>query len=209
MELSYFRKSTRSFSDTVEHARTATTDAGFSILAEKDLVANEMYLIVACKAEWAKELIATDHRLAGFLPCGIIILRKGADVFVGTGQPSIIKSLVHSGPLAELAINADRASKELINAAAGVSALKPESVLVYATTTCPYCTKVKNWLTDHHVEHSVVLVDQDQEAGRAMVQKTGQMGVPVTEISYGSDAEPEFIIGFDEARLTEILQFAR
>ncbi len=206
MELSYFRKSTRSFSETVEHARTATKDAGFSILAEKDLVTDEMYMIVACKAEWAKQLLATDHRLAGFLPCAITILKKGGGVLVGTGQPSIIKSLVHSGPLAKLASDADRASKELINAAAGVEALKPESVLVYATTTCPYCTKVKNWLTDHHIEHKVVLVDQDQEAGRAMVQKTGQMGVPVTEITYGSEADSDYIIGFDEARLAEVLQ---
>lgn len=208
MELSYFRKSTRSFADTVEHARTATKDAGFSILAEKDLVANEMYMIIACKAEWAKQLLAIDHRLAGFLPCSITILKKGDDVLVGTGQPAIIKTLVPSGPLAELATNADHASKELINAAAGVEALKPESVLVYATTTCPYCTKVKNWLTEHKIDHKIVLVDQDQEAGRTMVQKTGQMGVPVTEISYGADADPAFIIGFDEDRLAEVLQGA-
>ncbi len=206
MELSYFRKSVRSFTDTVDRARTATKDAGFSILAEKELVPGEMHMLLACKAEWAKRLLETDHRLAGFLPCAVIILKRGEDVLVGTGQPTIIKSLIHNGPLADLATEADKISKDLINTAAGVEALKPSSILVYATMTCPYCTKVKDWLTEHNIEHTVVLIDQNHEAGRAMVEKTGQMGVPVTEISYGNESDPDFIIGFDEARLAEILQ---
>jgi hypothetical protein len=35
--------------------------------------------------------------------------------------------------------------------------------------------------------------------------KTGQMGVPVTEIEY-DDADPEYIIGFDKAKLASILE---
>jgi hypothetical protein len=38
-----------------------------------------------------------------------------------------------------------------------------------------------------------------------MVRKTGQMGVPVTEIVY-DNGEEEYIIGFDKERLSEILE---
>jgi hypothetical protein len=37
-----------------------------------------------------------------------------------------------------------------------------------------------------------------------MVEKTGQMGVPVTEIIY-ENGEEEYIIGFDRERLSEVL----
>lgn len=206
MEFSYFRKSTRSYDETVEKTRAATTDAGFTILAEKDLEPGAMYMFVACKAEWAKTLLKADHRLSGFLPCSLVVLKQGNDVLVGTGQPAIIKSLVQQGPLADIAVQADAASKHIIHEAAGVEALKPTGVRVFATHTCQYCTKVKAWLEGHKVPHNVLYVDQDRDAGQEMVQKTGQMGVPVTEISYGEDAEPAYVIGFDESRLQELLQ---
>ncbi len=38
-----------------------------------------------------------------------------------------------------------------------------------------------------------------------MVRKTGQMGVPVTEVQY-ADADSEFVIGFDKDRLTSLLK---
>lgn len=49
-----------------------------------------------------------------------------------------------------------------------------------------------------------IFVDLNQKVAEEMVAKTGQMGVPVTEIVYDNDEE-EYIIGFDKARLTEIL----
>ena len=205
MDLSYFRKSTRSFDETLAAAREATTKAGFSILAEKELETGEMTMLVACKPEWAKTLLKTDYRLAGFMPCSICVLKQGNDVLVGTGQPSIIKSLLHGGPLTEIAMEADIASKEIIHEAAGVGALKPTGVRVFATKTCPYCTKVKQWLEDNKITHTVTYVDQDHKAGQEMVQKTGQMGVPVTEIEFGGEAEPAYILGFDEGRLAELL----
>ena len=77
-------------------------------------------------------------------------------------------------------------------------------VKVYATTTCPYCTMVSDWLKDKHVPFEKILVDQDQQAANDMIKKTGQMGVPVTEISY-ADRKSEFVIGFDQPQLTYML----
>lgn len=77
-------------------------------------------------------------------------------------------------------------------------------VKVYATTTCPYCTMVAEWLKDKKVEFEKILVDQNQEAAMEMVQKTGQMGVPVTEIAY-PDRKPEYIVGFNQPQLAYML----
>jgi glutaredoxin 3 len=78
------------------------------------------------------------------------------------------------------------------------------NVKVYATTTCPYCTMVADWLTRKQVKFEKILVDQNEQAARAMVEKTGQMGVPVTEIEY-SGRKSEFVIGFNQPQLAYML----
>jgi glutaredoxin 3 len=77
-------------------------------------------------------------------------------------------------------------------------------VKVYATATCPYCTIVADWLKSKNVEFDKILVDQNQEAAMEMVQKTGQMGVPVTEITY-PDRKAEYIVGFNQPQLAYML----
>jgi glutaredoxin len=62
-----------------------------------------------------------------------------------------------------------------------------------------------SWLDSQKIKYEHTLVDLNQEAGEEMVRKTGQMGVPVTEIVY-DNGEEEYIIGFDKERLSEILQ---
>ena len=78
------------------------------------------------------------------------------------------------------------------------------NVKVYATKTCPYCTMVADWLTSKNVAFEKVLVDQDQAAAKEMVEKTGQMGVPVIEIAY-PDRKPEFVVGFNPPQLGYML----
>jgi glutaredoxin 3 len=79
-----------------------------------------------------------------------------------------------------------------------------KKIKVYATTTCPYCSMVADWLTNKKVKFEKILVDQDQKAATEMVQKTGQMGVPVTEIEY-TDRKSEFVIGFNQPQLAYML----
>lgn len=82
--------------------------------------------------------------------------------------------------------------------------MKIKKVKVYSTATCPYCRMEKAWLEGNKVEHEVVYVDKDQNEAINMVRKTGQMGVPVTEIEL-DEGNLEFIIGFDTPRLSEVL----
>ncbi|HQF91165.1 MAG TPA: glutaredoxin domain-containing protein, partial [Synergistaceae bacterium] len=55
-------------------------------------------------------------------------------------------------------------------------------VKVYSTPTCPWCTKVKEYLKGKGVTFTSVDVSQDRDAARDMVARTGQMGVPVIDI---------------------------
>ncbi len=72
-------------------------------------------------------------------------------------------------------------------------------VTVYSTDTCPYCTMMKNFLEQNDVPYKEVNVQQDQEAANRLVQETGQMGVPQTNIN------GEWVLGFDPDRVAELL----
>jgi glutaredoxin-like YruB-family protein len=72
-------------------------------------------------------------------------------------------------------------------------------VKVFSTPTCPWCTKVKDYLANKGVEFETIDVSANREAAMEMVRKTKQMGVPVTQIG------EEYVIGYDTARLDELL----
>ena len=82
--------------------------------------------------------------------------------------------------------------------------MKPTSIKLYSTTTCPYCVMEKAWLDNEKIKHEVVYVDKDRQEAIEMVNKTVQMGVPVTLIKYENGKE-EFVVGFDKQRLTQII----
>jgi len=82
--------------------------------------------------------------------------------------------------------------------------MKVKKVKVYSTTACPYCQMEKAWLEENKIEHEIVYVDQNQNEAINMVRKTGQMGVPVTEIEF-DEGNSKFIVGFDTPRLSEAL----
>ncbi len=161
-------------------------------------------MVVICKKDWLATLLQENQNLIGFLPCAITVMKKGNDVIVGTGQPAVIKALAQSHKVADLANTAEQTIKEMIHESAGVAELKPTAVKLYSTMSCPYCKMEKSWLESKQVKHDVVYVDLNEQEANKMVERTGQMGVPVTEIQY-EDAEPEFIIGFDKAKLAGIL----
>ncbi len=72
-------------------------------------------------------------------------------------------------------------------------------VTVYTTPTCPWCTTVKNFLRKHGIRYTEVDVASDQNAAKSMVAKSGQQGVPQTEIN------GEMVIGFDQSKLNRLL----
>lgn len=83
--------------------------------------------------------------------------------------------------------------------------MDPKYIKVYSTKTCPYCMMEKTWLENNKVKHEIVYVDSNRQEAMNMVSKTGQMGVPVTEVGYDNGKE-EYIVGFDVRRLSDILK---
>jgi len=72
-------------------------------------------------------------------------------------------------------------------------------VKVYSTPVCPYCKLAKEFLLQHNVRFEEVDVSKDEAALREMVEKTGQLGVPVIDI------DGTAIVGFNRKKLTELL----
>ncbi|MBS1653718.1 MAG: NrdH-redoxin [Bacteroidetes bacterium] len=77
---------------------------------------------------------------------------------------------------------------------------KPQkSVTVYSTPTCTWCNTLKMFLRKHHIRFTDIDVSRDQRAAEELVRRSGQTGVPQTEI------DGEMIVGFNQARISELL----
>ncbi len=74
-----------------------------------------------------------------------------------------------------------------------------KKIEVYSTPTCPYCDKVKKFLDKNNIDYEDYNVAQNTEKAKEMVQKTGQKGVPVTQIG------EETVIGYNKKKLKELL----
>lgn len=79
-------------------------------------------------------------------------------------------------------------------------------ITIYSTPTCPWCHKVKDFLAEHDVSFTDVNVAEDREQAKYMIDKTGQMGVPVTIIV--DDGNEHIVLGYDEKQLREIIGIA-
>ena len=74
------------------------------------------------------------------------------------------------------------------------------TVTVYSTTTCPFCTMLKDWLKEQNVEFEDFNVGTDQAKAQEMIDKSGQMGVPVSDIGGA------IIVGFDKPKLEKAIK---
>jgi glutaredoxin 3 len=72
-------------------------------------------------------------------------------------------------------------------------------VAVYSTPTCPYCRLAKDYLNEKGIEFADYNVATDLEARNVMVQKSGQLGVPVIEV------DGQVIVGFNKQKLEELI----
>ncbi len=73
-------------------------------------------------------------------------------------------------------------------------------VVIYSTTTCPYCVLEKDYLKSRGVEFEDILLDKQPQAAQASFDTCGSMGVPCTHI-VKDDGTEEKILGFDKARI--------
>ena len=75
-----------------------------------------------------------------------------------------------------------------------------KNVIVYSTPTCSWCNTLKSYLKKNNIRFKEVDVSKDQKAAEAMVKKSGQQGVPQTEIN------GQIIVGFDKTKINTLLE---
>jgi glutaredoxin-like YruB-family protein len=72
-------------------------------------------------------------------------------------------------------------------------------VIIYSTPVCPYCEMAKKFLQKNNIEYEEKNIAGDQEAAKEMMEKSGQMSVPVIDI------DGKIIVGFNREKISELL----
>jgi len=75
----------------------------------------------------------------------------------------------------------------------------PLRITVYTTRSCPHCTTVKNHLKRKGVPYREVDVSKDASAATDLQRRTGQTGVPQTDIN------GTFVLGADIAKINRLI----
>jgi glutaredoxin-like YruB-family protein len=72
-------------------------------------------------------------------------------------------------------------------------------ILVYSTPACPHCIRLKQFLAENKIDFVNYDVSIDHDKVDEMLNKSGQMGVPVIDI------DGQIIIGFDKGQIKSAL----
>ncbi len=73
-------------------------------------------------------------------------------------------------------------------------------ITIYSAQWCAFCKMVKQYLTDRQLKFTEIDIEQDQDSARLILDKTGQMGVPVIDI------DGIWILGFDRVKIDAALK---
>jgi len=73
------------------------------------------------------------------------------------------------------------------------------NVKIYTTTHCTYCHMAKEFFKKNNVKYTEVNVEDDEKAAEEMIERSGQMGVPVI------DVDGKIIVGFNRPELEKAL----
>ena len=74
-----------------------------------------------------------------------------------------------------------------------------KKVRIYSTPTCHFCHMAKDFFREKEIEFEDFDVSVDQEKRKEMMDKSGQMGVPVIAI------DDQLIVGFNKPKIIELL----
>ncbi len=74
---------------------------------------------------------------------------------------------------------------------------RKSDVIIYTTPNCIWCDKLKDFLKENKIKYQEFDVASDNKKAEEMVNKSGQMGVPVTDI------KGKITVGFDQDRIKQ------
>jgi len=117
----------------------------------------------------------------------VLLFEKGklASVMKGCQESTFLKALM---------------SNELIRSGSGSEERKTKQVTVYSTPTCSWCNTLKSWLKQNNISFRDVDISRDEKAAQNLVRRSGQQGVPQTEVN------GQIVVGFNQPRLKELLE---
>lgn len=73
------------------------------------------------------------------------------------------------------------------------------TVIIYSTPSCVYCKMAKEYFKDHGITYAEHDISADPDKRKEMVEKSGQLGVPVIDI------DGQIMVGFDEETFESLL----
>ena len=73
------------------------------------------------------------------------------------------------------------------------------TVSIYTTPTCHFCHMAKEFFLANKIAYNEYDVARDLAKRKEMIEKSGQMGVPVITV------DNKLVVGFDQNRLKELL----
>jgi len=74
-----------------------------------------------------------------------------------------------------------------------------KNVTIYSTPTCHFCHMAKDYFKENNIAYTEYDVASNLEKRKEMVERSGQMGVPVIVIG------DEVTVGFDKPRIVGLL----
>jgi glutaredoxin 3 len=74
-----------------------------------------------------------------------------------------------------------------------------KKVEIYTTPTCSFCKMAKEFFQENNIEYTEYNVAEDAAKRDELIQKSGQMGVPVILV------DGEIVTGYDEEKLRSLL----
>ncbi|MBI5456153.1 glutaredoxin family protein [Candidatus Kaiserbacteria bacterium] len=72
-------------------------------------------------------------------------------------------------------------------------------VTIYTTPTCHFCGEAKGFFQEHKVAYTEHNVATDLAKRKEMIEKSGQMGVPVIYVG------DQLVVGYDQDKLKQFL----
>ncbi len=73
------------------------------------------------------------------------------------------------------------------------------SVKIYTTPACVYCKMAKEFFQENKINYTEHNVVEDLTARKEMIDRSGQMGVPVVDI------DGNIVVGFNKPKFMELL----
>ena len=74
-----------------------------------------------------------------------------------------------------------------------------KKVTIYSTPTCHFCAMTKDYFKENNVQYENFDVSTNAEKRKEMMEKSGQLGVPVIII------DDQIVVGFNRPRLNQLL----